>query len=445
MSPIITLQRRMQEIGRIRMGVKDGNRPKKLETFRFTSQSQAVIQSVAALYGGTVKPWKADPKGAQQWEVISEASAIEIVVAPGQVLSQFFESWSNGGCTRRCDGETELLSDSPCMCPADEEEKRLAAAKGLACKYTSRFNCMVRDVEAIGLWRLESHGFYAATELAGMAELLEYATQRGIYIPATLRVDQRTSKKLGQTFRYAVPVVEVHASFAQVSQALGGIGPQALNSGQSLALSAAPEAGKSGPSRPALPAGEGADRTQEVATPGPRPTSPNFKPVSAPAVPQQTIREQVEAPPKAKTSRSNAAAPITRTGIKPRPAGERPLAVDEVVDAEVVEVVDVDPSDRPLKLVPPPLPADPFDALHGESKAEPMNSRGQQLATSARRAGIDEETRHALILWHTKGRTSSGSEVSDDEAGQLHLLFSELKRNKRTITFDADGNVVGVE
>src|SRR6266481_3583321 len=105
--PIIDLQRKMQQVGRIRLGIKKGNRPVKIETFRFTSAYKEAIENIAALYGGEMEPWKADDKGTQQYEVITEANAITIVVVPGEVLSQWNERWSRGGCDRRCDGQTE--------------------------------------------------------------------------------------------------------------------------------------------------------------------------------------------------------------------------------------------------------------------------------------------------------------------------------------------------
>lgn len=221
MSPLLDIQRRMAEVGRIRIGKRDGNRPTKLATFRITSQSRELIESVAGVYGGTVAEWKAGPKEPVQYEVVTDTDALNIVVAPGQTLTAWYELWSGGGCQRRCDGFTEQLTDTPCKCPDDPEERRTAAQKGAACKPTTRFSCMLRDVPVIGLFRLESHGFYAAVELSGVAELLEHATSRGLFIPARLRLDQRTSKKNGQTMRYAVPVVEIAATFTQVSEALG--------------------------------------------------------------------------------------------------------------------------------------------------------------------------------------------------------------------------------
>ena len=50
--PIINLQRKLTEIGRIRLGAKGAKgQPTKLETFRLTSKSEEAIQAAAAVYG----------------------------------------------------------------------------------------------------------------------------------------------------------------------------------------------------------------------------------------------------------------------------------------------------------------------------------------------------------------------------------------------------------
>ena len=61
---IKTLQSRLTQVGVIRLGQKvptnNGRlRPEKLETLRFTSPSKQLIDAVASLYGGEVKPWQA--------------------------------------------------------------------------------------------------------------------------------------------------------------------------------------------------------------------------------------------------------------------------------------------------------------------------------------------------------------------------------------------------
>lgn len=282
MSPILDIQRRLTEVGRIRIGARDGNRPTKLSTFRVTSQSRDLVEAVAEVYGGTPQEWKPGPKEPVQWEVLTEADTLNIVVAPGQVLTQWYELWSGGGCQRRCDGETEMLSDAQCICPADLEQRREMAAKGGACKPTTRLSVMLRDVAALGLWRLESHGFYAAVELAGAAELLAYATKNGSYIPATLRLEQRTTRRDGKTNRFAVPVIDIRAPVGKVLESLGAMDADELS---------APPAPKAlpAPARAALPAAPRGRQKEPLPAPPPLPDDvPAFSVDPSPITPSST-------------------------------------------------------------------------------------------------------------------------------------------------------------
>ena len=264
MSPIVDLQRSLRELGRIRTGhqVPDSKgklRPAKLATFRLTSASRELLEHAAAIYGGTVRAW------AEQFELIIEAAALDIVVPPGNSLSQWMEMWSGGGCQRRCDGERETLSDEPCKCPSDPVERRRLAAEGEACKPTTRLNVMLPRVPDLGVWRLEVHGFYAARELAATAELCAMATASGRLMPAQLRLDQRARKRPGQPpQRYAVPVLELPST---TMEELMAARPEV----HTVRRPALPEG------RPALPADASwhvRNRPAVQGTPPPLPTEP---------------------------------------------------------------------------------------------------------------------------------------------------------------------------
>jgi hypothetical protein len=225
--PIITLQRRSRELGRIRTGQvvpgKNGGRgrPTKLDRFRLTSPSKELLEKVAALYGGTVEAWTPQNGGPQQWEVVTEATRLPVLVPP-QPVSQYYELWSGGGCARRCDGQRELLGDTPCICAAEDPDPAERE-----CKPTTRLNVVLAEVEGIGVWRLESHGYYAATELPEVAEFL--ARAQG-YVSAWLTLEERVIKRNGETKRFLVPALEVDITPAEL-----------LSGGGRAALATAPE------------------------------------------------------------------------------------------------------------------------------------------------------------------------------------------------------------
>lgn len=219
--PIIDLQRRFRELGRIRIGqvvtdAKGKKRPEKLETFRLTSASRPLLEKVAQLYGGQVTEWDPQGKGAKAWEVLTTSNRLPVYV-PRQPISQYMETWSGGGCRRRCDGVTELLSCQPCICGPNPEEK--------VCKPTTRLNVILRDVEGIGVWRLESHGWNSAIELPDVAEFL---ARVGESIPAFLALEERVTVRDGKTSRFMVPHLE--AEITPTALMAGGSAPKAIES-----------------------------------------------------------------------------------------------------------------------------------------------------------------------------------------------------------------------
>ncbi len=194
---IIGLQRRLVEVGRIRMGEKaESGRPVRLETWKLTSRDQVRLKAAANAFGGEVREWKDHPG---QYELHTTVDALPILLMPGQAISQHYELWSGGGCKRRCDGQTEQLSDGACLCDPERRE----------CKPHTRLNVLLPDVAGVGAWRLDTTGYYAAVELTGTVDLLEVATMRGVLLPARLRIDQRSVLRDGQTRRFPVPTLDI--------------------------------------------------------------------------------------------------------------------------------------------------------------------------------------------------------------------------------------------
>lgn len=247
---IIQLQRRLHEAGRIRIGEqveyrdqqgKTRKRPAKLGSFRFTSRNAAALESIARLYGGEVVPWE-DAPGSGQWELVTKANEVKVVVLPAAMsFSQAMELWSGGGCKRRCDGVSLIPGGEACECDPDEPETK----ENPKCKPHTRLSVMLVGVQGTGLWRLDTQGYYAATELAGaqdLAQLLGEATGRTM-LPGTLRLEQREVKRPDQPVRqFAVPVLDFDVDLSSVSGGAiaieaprGGLTPVLERGGASLA------------------------------------------------------------------------------------------------------------------------------------------------------------------------------------------------------------------
>lgn len=298
---LIDLQRRIAEVGRIRIGQKvptssGKSRPGKLSTFRLTSPDRNRIAAAADLYGGTVAEWQA-PSG-KQWEVVTDTDSIPVIVPPtAMAFSQAYEQWAGGGCQVRCDGAWDSISDKPCHCDPDERE----------CKPHTRLSVMLRDVSGLGVWRIDTSGYYAAVELAGAVEIIGMVAQAGGgLLPASLRLEQRSVKRPGEGRRdFAVPVLDIEVTPAQLVAGQGMLGT-----------------------------GGGTGAVLDVPEPERRLLEP--VPDTVPHRPVGTVADQVAAVESIERVRRGSV-PVAATGLAPRPLQAVTEPEPDVVDAVVVD------------------------------------------------------------------------------------------------------------
>ncbi|MEV0382862.1 hypothetical protein [Nonomuraea sp. NPDC050643] len=239
-SRIITLQRQARELGRLRTGYSVPNddpnkRPRAVrsETWIVSSHAEHYVQAAAEIWGGTVEKWQPQGNGAAQWRVMTEAPSLDAILPPGDPLSQSYELWSKGGAQRRCDGMTESLTDSPCLCRAQWGDAfHETAPRDKACKMTSRLNVILPDMPDIGAWRVETHSYHSANEIAAAVDVLKGSIGSEALIPVRLRIEQRTRVSQGQTKQF--PVVAVELRGATAGQVLTGVMPMARALGEAL-------------------------------------------------------------------------------------------------------------------------------------------------------------------------------------------------------------------
>ncbi len=237
--PIGQVSRRAPEAGRIRIGVKTEKAMKSIDTFRFTSQHQNLIEQLADMYGGTPKPWS-EPKARiqNQYEVITTTSQIPVYLPPGG-LSQNYELWGGGGCLRRCDGivveqvvmhgDNAVPEQSPCICVAKGQSE---------CRPYTRITVVLPELPFAGTWRLETKGWNALAELPGMFDMVTTLQGEGQMVQALLGVEKRADTVGGKKRQFVVPTLAIAESPKQIQAGQATVG--AIGGGRQAGIGPAP-------------------------------------------------------------------------------------------------------------------------------------------------------------------------------------------------------------
>lgn len=204
-SPIVPPK--LGELGRIRMGAKKVSAkgkeyPAALDCWRLTSPSLELLERAQGLYGGSdPAPWVAG-NGESQWEVFTDSNVLLVVVPlTGQAFRQSFEAWrrKEGGmplCARRCDGEWDTQRDAACVCHPFDDRPAELGPKDEPCKLVTRLNVLMPDLGGGGVWRLETGSEIAASEIGGIALLLQRLAEAGVVsIPARLVLHKEDRRK----------------------------------------------------------------------------------------------------------------------------------------------------------------------------------------------------------------------------------------------------------
>jgi len=218
--PIAQLPVRLQEQGRIRIGVKTAKAAKALDTFRFTSPDEVAIRELAALYGGEAREWN-EPKATirNQWEVITKTSSIRVWLPP-DAISQYYEHWGFAGLERRCDGEMVELHDdngdpvqAACICDAKQQ---------MLCKPRTRMMVVLPEIRFGGGWRIETQSWNAAREMPTIEQLIVQLQAQGL-VEGRLSIAEGMSKTGKVTKRFKFPRLSITSSAEQLMSGQGTV------------------------------------------------------------------------------------------------------------------------------------------------------------------------------------------------------------------------------
>lgn len=182
------MQYRLRTVGRIRLGTYEG-RPKASEHFIPTSEFEHFIRDLADVYGGKVEQWQPQGDGGMQWRLMNpDLKSLDAIIPPHRdPLDQAYEKWSRGGRQARCDGETVLNLDRPCVCKAKWGPRFWEQAPAQqACKLHTRLNIWLPEVQDIGVWLLETKGANAGKELPGFVDTVQAMFGLRLAVPIKL-------------------------------------------------------------------------------------------------------------------------------------------------------------------------------------------------------------------------------------------------------------------
>lgn len=222
------LEYRLPRHGMIRLGMKsDKGYPTSIKTFRFTSLDRSAIEAVAEEFGGKVTQWQNGNR--QEWQVITERSEIPVVMPPDPIDGPMFEFWQGGGrlfecdrvtCTKQVKGpDGPEYQQVPCRCLAEGKD---------VCVPITRLNVLLHNVPLGGAWQLRTQSRNAAQELPAMVQIVQMMYAATL-TPAVLAIEPRSSKGLGQTKHYVVPVLRSGSTLLELQTQQEALGASPLN------------------------------------------------------------------------------------------------------------------------------------------------------------------------------------------------------------------------
>ena len=90
----------------------------------------------------------------------------------------------------------------------------MVAPKDSVCKMTTRLGLILPSMPDIGEWRVETHSYYSANEIAASVDVIRSAVGPKALVPLTVRIEQRTPVAQGKTKHFPVVVVELRGATA---------------------------------------------------------------------------------------------------------------------------------------------------------------------------------------------------------------------------------------
>jgi hypothetical protein len=188
-------------------------KPVSLSAWRVMTDDMAIAESIAELYGGT--PEEYDATKELNLHVLTEASAVEIVIDGSKAIEDKLILWGPVGPMHECDGEFSLLPDDkgePCGCPSlMSERKDLAKRKrGPSPSINVTFRLAGHGYE-LGVGKMIATAWTLAEVIHEVKNALDQVDGEAL-CRLELELVEYTSEKYGKV-SYHKPVITVLGSY----------------------------------------------------------------------------------------------------------------------------------------------------------------------------------------------------------------------------------------
>ncbi|TDC92342.1 hypothetical protein E1161_13285 [Saccharopolyspora aridisoli] len=196
-------------VGYIHGGMMIKTKPVSLSEWRFTTDDPEVAARIAELYGGEVEEW--DTERANNQQVLSETSRIELVIDDPDALRSRMVLWGRKGIIHACDGLYFVDGEDrgqPCGCPPEFSVRKANAEKGTGPQPEITLKARLAADEKLGFFLYRTSSWTLTKELHEIEAAIAEAGGEGSRVRLTLSLEhvEFTTKK-GQHVDYHRPAL----------------------------------------------------------------------------------------------------------------------------------------------------------------------------------------------------------------------------------------------
>ncbi|WP_052844996.1 hypothetical protein [Streptomyces sp. NRRL S-31] len=198
-----------------RTGMQNARKkPVSLAKFRVLAAGEETAKGIAELMGGT--PSEKFPEKDHNFEILTDASSVEIVISGADAIEDKFMQWGpNGLPIHECDGRLSLMPDDkgePCGCTGTLKERKAKsrAGKGAGPNIIVSFRLAGLGYE-LGMGRWIATSWQFAETVHDVKDALDDVDGEAL---CRLEIVQEEFELDGELIKYKKPVITVLGSYS---------------------------------------------------------------------------------------------------------------------------------------------------------------------------------------------------------------------------------------